>query len=106
MGHIAVVTDSHPERGIFCEVITIADEQIGEGETASYWLPHAERGLAWDWLRDVPVQVSYLEDEESNEMAHFDATFIDCALQNFMVQTAFENGDDAEWVSLIEDDWR
>ena len=104
VGHIAVVTDSDPERGIFCEVITISEEQMG-GDAASYWLPHIERGMAWDWLRDVPLRISYLEDEESDMMSHYEAECIDTGLQDLNVLAAFQNGDEPEWVSLIEDDW-
>ena len=100
IGHLALVTDSDPEQGIYCELITLLSP---DGE--AYWLPHSERGLAWDWLRDVPINVTYAEDEEGNNASTFEASVIDCELQNFMLFAAFTNGDEPEWVSLIEDDW-
>ena len=59
----------------------------------------------WDWLRDAPVNVDYIEDEEGSEMVSYEAMVIDCALQNFMQCAAFQNGDELEWLSLVDDDW-
>ena len=68
VGHLGVVTDSNPERGILCELVTLSKAAV-DGES-QFWLPHSERGLAWDWLRDVRIRVSYLEDEDSLSLIH------------------------------------
>jgi len=103
VGHLAVVTESDPERGILCELITTTAEIMGF--ELQFWLPHSERGLAWDWLRDVRVQIEYLIDEGSDEKTGYEATIMDCQLQDFMLLTGFINGDEPEWVSLVDDDW-
>ena len=66
VGHLAAVTDSDPKRGILCEILTTTTSR--SGFALEYWLPHSERGQAWDWLRDVPVRVDYLEDEDTGEV--------------------------------------
>lgn len=103
VGHLGVVTDSNPERGILCELVTLSKAAV-DGES-QFWLPHSERGLAWDWLRDVRIRVSYLEDEDSSEPTIYEASVIDVNVQDFVVRAEFSNGDEPEWVSLIEDDW-
>ena len=73
VGHIAFVTDSSKEQGIFCELITLPNA----GEDSSFWLSLHERGLAWDWLRDVRIRVSYLEDDEDEDGYEWGTVIVD-----------------------------
>ena len=109
IGHLAFVTESDPERGIKAELLTVPHED----DYSAYWLPFSERGMAWDWLRDVRIKVWYIEDAEEDEdgnlltegvRTEYEATIIDCQLEAFLVLCAFDDAD-PEWVSLLEDDW-
>ena len=103
IGHVAVVTERDDERGIYAELLTVPGLGSGDG---AYWLSHAERGLAWDWLRDVGLKVSY-ENEETGLLDTYDARVEDTNLETFLVEASFPDLDEPnEWVSLIEDDWQ
>ena len=61
----------------------------------------------------MKLRVSYLEEDDRGEeaasgaMTHFDARIVDCALENFMVLVAFDNGADMQFdpYSLDQDAW-
>ena len=109
VGHLALVTNSSDERGIFAEVLTLPADASSE---RGFWLSRDDRGVAWDWLRDIPMRVSYLEggeegadgEMEDGELTHFDATIIATSLDGFELQAAFTEAP-PEWVNLMEDDW-
>ena len=109
VGHIAVVTDVDAERGLYAELITLPPSEGEEG----FWLSKLDRGHAWDWLRDVPFRISYIDageeegdDEElvDGELVHFEARIIGCMLDKFELQAEFQESP-PEWASLLEDDW-
>ena len=108
MGHVALVTDEDEMQGIYAEIMTVPG---GVG----YWLDHALRGIAWDYLPDVQLVVSYLENDDSNEKTPYTATIIDCDLDKFLLCVTFDgvevDPNDPEdggptWVSLLHDEWK
>ena len=79
-----------------------------------HWLDESGKGQTWDWLQNLPLMVSYIEDEETGALTHYRARIINWDLEKFLLcvqwvdEASTEPGgaaEDADWISLVEDDW-
>ena len=105
-GHIAVVTDyDAEEKAMLVSVVTSSQREVCRVEDD-------EQGSTWCWLKDMNINVSYLEDDKDpSSIYHCEAVVINWDLDKFLlcVQFVAEQGDVAEsepeWISLVEDEW-
>ena len=103
VGHLGIVTEFDPRRGLRARLMTTESE-------STLWLPENRQGNGWDWIEDVPIEVWYVEDEEDQyeEAKSYEGRIINCDLERFTVQVTFHGyeDDEADWVSILDDDWK
>lgn len=106
-GHLALAPTFEPRKpGMQVTVVTTEESEV-------HWVDTKAKGSSWDLLEGMMIEVSYLSEDRSGTTSHR-ARVINWDLDKFLLcaewvdepDTNEDGSPKADWISLVEDDWR